>query len=284
MPPEFSVVIPTFGRPAFLEEAIASVLAQRCSDVECLVVDDASPQRLPDVADPRVRIIRRGVNGGPAAARNTGIDAATGRYVAFLDDDDVWLPSRLDAAMSAHHRAPVAVCWQATLGGATEGVQGRVLEGDVADTVLDALTPHLGATSVERGHVPKFDESYSTCEDVDWWMRVAADLSVATTPDVGLLYRVHDGPRRATGPAQRVEGARRLLDAHAAWFETHPRAKAFRLKRLGLTALQLGDRALARRCFSRSLLLRPDARTAWHAIRAFVPGGSKRSGEDLERV
>jgi glycosyltransferase involved in cell wall biosynthesis len=270
--PEFSVIVPTYGRPAFLADAIASVLAQTFDDFECIVVDDATPGGQTTVAtDPRVRLIERTANGGPAAARNTGIEAACGRYLAFLDDDDVWLPNRLAKARSAHERAPLVCCWQGTLGEPYDTVSGRLLEGDVADSVLDALTPHLGTTSVERTRAPRFDARYPAAEDVDWWLRAARELRVTTVPEVGFLYRSHAGPRAGTGSAERIVGMRRLLEEHASWFGTHPRAAAFRLKRMGLTALDAGDRRLARDCFARALRVQPEARTAWHLTRTFVP-------------
>jgi glycosyltransferase involved in cell wall biosynthesis len=270
MAPEFSVVIPTHGRPAFVDAAIRSVLAQTFTDFECIVVDDASPQapEVPD--DPRLRLIARPVNGGPAATRNTGIDAASGTFLAFLDDDDIWLPDRLLAAHDAHTRAPIAVCWQSTLGAPAPSAPGRVLEGNVADAILDDITPHLGATSIERARAPRFDERYDTCEDVDWWMRVAVDCPVTTIRSVGLAYRTHTGPRDRTGAERRVTGAQMLLREHAGWFASHPRAKAFRLKRLGLAALAVGDNKLARQSFVASLRLRPEPRTAWHALRALA--------------
>ena len=278
MTPEFSVVIPTYGRPQFVDAAIRSVLGQSVSDLECIVVDDASPEPVdlaPDglLDDPRLRLVRRDDNGGPAAARNTGIDAAVGKYVAFLDDDDLWLPDRLLDARRAHERAPVAVCWQSSLGDDTEALPaGRVLEGNVHDIILDAITPHLGATSILRSSAPKFDERYDTCEDVDWWLRVSRDLTVATAQSVGMAYRTHDTVRTRTGAPDRLTGARMLLDEHADWFRDHPRAKAFRLKRMGLTAQVVGDRGLALRCFASSFRLQPEPRTAWHALRT-LPGG-----------
>src|SRR5262249_42808758 len=161
---------------------------------------------------------------------NTGIEAATGTYLAFLDDDDVWLPDRLLAARDAHARAPVAVCRQSTLGAPAPSAPGRSLEGNVNDTILDDITPHLGATSIERALAPRFDERYDTCEDVDWWLRVTVDCPVTTIPAVGFAYRTHQGARDRTGTDRRVTGAQMLLREHADWFAAHPRAKAFRLK------------------------------------------------------
>jgi glycosyltransferase involved in cell wall biosynthesis len=267
----FSVVIPTHGRPAFVDAAVRSVLAQTLGDFECIVVDDASPQtpELPD--DSRIRLVVRPVNGGPAATRNTGIEAATGTYLAFLDDDDIWLPDRLLAARDAHARAPVAICWQSTLGAPAPTAPGRILEGNVNDTILDGITPHLGATSIERDRSPKFDERYDTSEDVDWWLRVTIDCPVTTIPAVGFAYRTHQGPRDRTGMDRRVAGAQMLLREHADWFAAHRRAKAFRLRRLGLAALGVGDRRLARRSFAASFRLHPEPRTAWHTMRTFAP-------------
>jgi teichuronic acid biosynthesis glycosyltransferase TuaG len=97
-----SVVIPAHDAAATLDEAIASVAAQTYPDWELLVVDDASTDSTPDVAmrfastDPRIRLVRRTARGGPARARNEGLLHARGRYVAFLDADDWWLPPKLE--------------------------------------------------------------------------------------------------------------------------------------------------------------------------------------------
>src|SRR4051812_10893238 len=127
--PMFSVIVPTYGRPAFLADALASVLGQTFDDFECIVVDDASPEPVSVPSDSRIRVVTRDANGGPPAARNTGIAVARGRYVAFLDDDDVWLPHRLADAAAAHDPAPGVVWWQGALGGGPAAAAGRGLGG-----------------------------------------------------------------------------------------------------------------------------------------------------------
>ena len=79
MTPLFSIVVPTYGRPEYLGECLASILQQTVEDFEVVVVDDASPDpvELP-VEDARLRLLRRDTNGGPAAARNTGMAVAAG--------------------------------------------------------------------------------------------------------------------------------------------------------------------------------------------------------------
>ncbi len=86
--PRVSVIIPTYGRPTLLLDAIASVLAQQVAGIEIIVVDDASPEPITVTGDHLRHSISE--NRGSAAARNLGVSAATGDILAFLDDDDQW--------------------------------------------------------------------------------------------------------------------------------------------------------------------------------------------------
>lgn len=100
-----SVVIPTRFRPELVVRAAASALAQTHPDVEVIVVIDGpdpdTAAALAAIADPRLRLLALPANGGAARARNRGIEAATGRWVAFLDDDDHWYPGKLAAQVAA---------------------------------------------------------------------------------------------------------------------------------------------------------------------------------------
>jgi glycosyltransferase involved in cell wall biosynthesis len=112
-PPAVSVLIPTFSRVRLLARAIESVCAQTFEDWELVVVDDGPSQEIAELVraepDPRVRLVRHAENRGVAAARNTGIAASSGRYVAFLDDDDIWLEAKLERqfAEAERHDHPV---------------------------------------------------------------------------------------------------------------------------------------------------------------------------------
>lgn len=104
--PYISVILPTHNRPVFLAEAIQSVREQSFQDWEILVVDDAStPAVTADWDDARIRVLRSDQGCGGAAAKNTGIEHARGELVAFLDDDDCYMPQYLERAieMLSHH-------------------------------------------------------------------------------------------------------------------------------------------------------------------------------------
>jgi glycosyltransferase involved in cell wall biosynthesis len=97
--PRVSVIIPAYNRAETITTAIRSVQAQSIGDWELLVVDDASTDNtvavVESILDPRIRLLRQTTNGGPSVARQTGVDAASGEFVALLDSDDEWLPEKL---------------------------------------------------------------------------------------------------------------------------------------------------------------------------------------------
>lgn len=264
--PIFTVIVPTYQRPELLAETVRSVLQQTVEDFECLVVDDASPQPAEVPDDPRVRLLRMSENRGEPAARNAGLAAARGRYVTFLDDDDLFTRDRLAIALEGLEQAPVALCWRRGLDGSS-GTPRR-LDGDVYDTILDEMTPQMGQVAIERAVAPSFDERFAALTDVEWWLRVATSTRVSTVTRVGLLYRMHDGPRNRNGLAERVRCSHLLLEEHADYFTSHPRAEAFRFKRIGLMNQRLGHHSAARAALGRSLRIRPEAATVVHLGRS----------------
>ncbi len=291
-------------------EAVASVVAQTVDDWECIVVDDGGGE-LPDehdpaaLGDPRVRVLRRDQPGGPAAARNAGIDAARGRIITFLDDDDRYRADRLEIAAAGltDPDVGVTICWTAWfapgdpigplpagIGEAVDqslaadhsvagssvrdrardetGWSGRMLDGDISDVVLDTTTPHLGGTAVRADQIQHFDERYHAVEDVEWWLRTAAVSKVATVAEIGCELRRHPGARlNGTDIAGRLDASHDLLVEHADWFARHPRAEAFRLARMGQLSLSVGDRSNARHLLFQSLRRRPSALAAKSLLR-----------------
>jgi glycosyltransferase involved in cell wall biosynthesis len=92
--PKVSVILPTFNRARFLPDALESIFVQGVRNVQVVVVDDGSTddtERIVAAYGERVQYVRQ-ENGGPAAARNTGLRFAEGRFISFLDSDDVWMP------------------------------------------------------------------------------------------------------------------------------------------------------------------------------------------------
>jgi len=113
-PPAFSVILPVYNRAAMVKTALATLSWQDCLSWECLAVDDGSTDDSLGVLleaaqrEPRLKVLANERNLGMNASRNRAIEAATGRFVTFLDSDDLWLPGRLSAFLALAKRAPDA--------------------------------------------------------------------------------------------------------------------------------------------------------------------------------
>lgn len=268
-----SVVITTYDRPRLLAEAVASALAATdpAAGDEVLVVDDCSPEPLDPAALGGARIVRRSTNGGSAAARNTGIDAAAGEWIAFLDDDDMYLPERL-ALVRPHLVDGIDV-----VVGHVRGDDGRRgpryghLRGRPGVRALEHLMPSMAAITARRSAAPRFDESLRCCEDVAWWIAVASHLEVAVIDDVVAVVRAHDGPRHRKGAADRAAARRALLLAHHDLLDGSRRARSFQWRRVAAYAHRAGDVGDERDALLRSLAARPSAGAAKALVRSLLP-------------
>jgi len=204
-----SVIIPTYNYDRFLREAIDSVLAQTYPALEIIVVDDGStddtPRILAEYGD-RIRVIRQ-ENLGASAARNTGIAAARGEWVAFLDSDDLWRPRKLEcdaARIAADPDLGMVHCGaeQFDNTGKTLFVFLGGLEGWVAPDLLrldreviaapgSGLTVRKTAAEEVGGYDPRLEAS----EDWDFCYRVACRYRAGFIPEVLARYRLHGSGR-----------------------------------------------------------------------------------------
>lgn len=216
-----SVVIPTYNEAGVLQRSIDSVLDQTYEDIELLVVDDGSTDETAAVVrsydDDRISYLAHGTNRGASTARNTGIEAATGEYIAFLDADDEWYPRKLEhqvAELSARPASWVAVYCGVELVSAdeeglldewlprswtrldeTEGAEGG--KGLIKDVLLDRLHTSAGSTLLVRREVVEaidgFDESFDRFQDSEFLIRVLRQGQLAYVDET--LVARHDTGR-----------------------------------------------------------------------------------------
>ncbi|MDH3444277.1 MAG: glycosyltransferase family 2 protein [Deltaproteobacteria bacterium] len=200
MVPAVSVVIPTYNRWPMLQDAIASVLAQTFENYELIVVDDGSTDntlgelRLLGTSFQVIPQAHRGV----AAARNRGVKGARGRYLAFLDSDDLWVPRKLAvqvAFMDAH--PDVKICqteeiWIRRGARVNPKARHRKPSGDIFKPSLDLCLVSPSAVMLTRElylEVGGFDENLPVCEDYDLWLRVAVNHDVRLLPQALVVKR-----------------------------------------------------------------------------------------------
>jgi FkbM family methyltransferase len=251
--PRFSVILPVRDDP-LLNEAIESVLDQTETDFELIVVDDRSdpPVEIP-FDDPRITLRRHEQTKGPAAARNTGIRAASGRYLAFLDSDDLYRPDRLNTALEGHGMGPVVIA-RSSSNATLEGV--RTLPRP--ERLLSSTTPHLGTTSIELECAEPFDERYLACQDVEWWIRIIErGLPIVEVDSDPWIWRRGGHRRVLNSPSARLAFSYLLLQDHADFFSRHASARAFRWRRIAIMERQEGNFSMALLALGNAARARP---------------------------
>lgn len=207
--PLVSVVIPTHNRAALLREAVESVVAQTYANWELIVVDDGSTddtaRMLRSMVDDRLRVLTIAHCGNAAKVRNIAISAARGAYIAFQDDDDVWLPDKLDRQLAALRAHPNAVwCYS----------DAEFVDDDLRPIAVErpTWTPHEGwileplielqvgiplPTVIVAKHALDaaggFDEHLTRRHDFDLWLRIAEHFPATVVPAPLVKVRKHTG-------------------------------------------------------------------------------------------
>lgn len=224
--PLVSIIIPVFNRAHCIARALDSIAAQQFDSIEILIGDDASTDDTIAVArekSPGIRVASLDKNSGAAAARNAAVKLASGRFLAFLDSDDVWIPGKLRAQLDFLEKNPgVGVCAcgheLVRLDGGTKEFPGRN-PSDWTRSLAFAQSFHGASTPLIRREVwqetgPQ-DEGLRVLEDWDWMLRASrvTRLHVLAAP----LARIHEN--RPSDPDFTVLSTRRFLEKHAAAFQ-----------------------------------------------------------------
>lgn len=233
--PELTVVIPVRNGERFIEQAIRSVLAQLGDGDELLIVDDGSTDRTAALAvaigDARTRIIASEAK-GVSAARNLGLAAARGEYLAFLDHDDVWPPGRHQKLAQALRDNPVAGVAYGRIrvraeADATQPGRGARLDGQHLPTQMGASLFRTAAVRAVGG----FCEELRIGEDIDLHHRLTEAGVIAIRCECeALIYRMHGSNVTNDDAAVRqalIEVARRRLSrAQRARVQSHVEAQS----------------------------------------------------------
>ncbi len=201
VPIPVSVIIPTYNRVALVQEAVASVLAQTWQDFEVLVVDDGSTDHTVAALAPfagQVRVVRRPSRGGVSAARNRGIAAARGQWLAFLDSDDLWLPEKLSRQWAFLEAQPGLLLCQTEETWVRRGVRvnqplsHRKVGGDIFLPSLERCLVSPSAVLLHRRLIEEhggFDENLPAAEDYDLWLRLSWRYPVGLVPEALVIKR-----------------------------------------------------------------------------------------------
>ena len=196
--PLISVVIPVFNGAKYLEEALQSIENQENIDFEIIVIDDGSTDATAKIVEtwPRsVQYIYQS-NQGPAHARNVGIKAAKGNFIAFLDADDTWPSGKIATQIALLNQyLATELVWSKTKCVLEDGIlntQGKAYKIDPEPNFI----PFLGAALFRKTAFDKvglFDISLRFGEDIDWYNRACEmSINILKSDTLGLYYRMHN--------------------------------------------------------------------------------------------
>ncbi len=283
--PLVSVIIPTYNRREYVQEAIDSVLAQTYRDFEIIVIDDGSTDGTGEALTARygdqIRYIWQ-KNAGESAARNLGIDIARGQYVAFLDSDDLWLPNKLvKQIVVLRQNSQVGLVYSyvyqidregrrlpgAPLGESTADVQ-PVFENLVQSCIFAPGTVVARKDCLQQ--VEGFDLTIQYGEDWDLWLRLSLVTEFSAVREPLAEIRVHQGgqwrfPNLNTVDRMLDDHLRLLRRAFLLWGQDHARASflqrmavANEYDRAAWACFQLGENERASHFLSHAFDIDPD--------------------------
>lgn len=257
--PLVSVIITTFRRsPELVSRALKSVLAQTYPRIQVIVVED-SPEDYPEREDvhqtvqslcPQVIFLSTGGNHGAPVARNMGIRVSEGEYIAFLDDDDEWLPNKIADQMTCFVSEEIALSFgQFMIVEEAERFQYPGVKewhfGSVYEPLLK--TNFIGTTSVPLMRkscveaIAGFDEEMQSAQDYDLYLRLAQKYKIGYTRNVCAIYHMHEGTRISTDMQAKIQGHERLVRKYAADLECSPAAWASQYRILSMLYRSNGE-------------------------------------------
>ena len=282
--PKVSVIIPTCNRPDLLPRAIKSVLSQIYQDFEIIVVDDGDKRSAENVVrqfkDNRIKYIKHVERKGGAAARNTGIKAAQGEFIAFLDDDDEWLPKKLEIQMGQFENTPndVGFCFSAVRNVYDKKEEdSRVKDGidDCRELALRRLKGFLTVTLIIKRYVfdevGMFDERLPSHQEPDLMIRVSKKFRGLGINKPLVRVSMSCSYEHVGGSIKRrIAGREIILSKYADEYEKRPEVLAYHYFQLGLWYRDDGQKNKAKEYFKKAWKESFRLRYFYHYLSAFI--------------
>jgi len=278
MDKKISIVITTYKRnPQVVSRAVQSVMKQTYQNTEIIVVDDSPPDytervnvesAINQIEDDRIRYIQHEKNKGACAARNTGLHAANGTYIAFLDDDDEWLEYKLEAQLKEFKNNKIALVYcnaqkVYVSQQRTEPIKDMMVgyTGQVFDRLI--RSNFIGSTSfplLDREklcEIGGFDVDMPAFQDWDVWLRLMRHYEAGFTSKVCVNYYVHPGERISTNTQKRVAAMERIMKKYNEVLQNDKGIKIRMLNYYKTLLIYNGDLRKAWSCYKSILKLQP---------------------------
>lgn len=275
--PLVSVIITTYRREvSYVRESLESALDQTYPNIEVIVVDDnggddkhsAAIRRLCDEYE-GVACVSNDINMGAQYSRNAGIMASSGKYIAFLDDDDLWAPEKTEVQMALFADPEVGMVYcdgYSFVDGDKENLEvfreASLFDQPISHE-LELFNDYIGSTSqaiVRRecfSAVGLFDPDMPARQDYEMWLRISRRYKIVGSPQKLLYYRIHLGERISTNWEKCHESYELILEKYGRSYNRNKYAKAKLVLRLFATAKNMGRSSDAMRYFFKAFFASP---------------------------
>lgn len=222
-----SVIIPTHNRANLLKRAIQSVREQTFKDLEIIIIDDASNDVTKNILqhfitlDKRIKVISNDKSQGGSKSRNIGINASRGEWIAFLDDDDIWLPQKIELQLNMLSYHPNAVaCSSAYIVNYPFKIKKNIftpsqisLENLLKSNTLGGASVCICSASVVK-QMGGFDETLKSAQDWDLWVRLRLIGEIVSIKKPLVQYQVHFNYRISNDMSAKYDGSRMFYLKH----------------------------------------------------------------------
>lgn len=265
-----SVILPTYNRACLLGRAMKSILAQTYSNLELLIIDDASTDNTESVVkgfqDNRVRYIRHMRRQGGAAARNTGINASSGELIAFQDSDDEWLLEKLEKQVGKLQRNSsigVVFCgfakWNGKVTAYVPQKSINIIDGDISSQILKGNFVGTPTMLIRREVLKRsglFDRNLPRLQDWELVIRLAGICRFCFINEpLVMVYETHE--RISNNQQALVIAMEYILSKHNDKFLLHHSAMSDNLYKLGILFSEKGDIQHSRSSLTQSIKMNP---------------------------
>jgi len=254
-----SAIITTYKRkPEMVKRAIDSILSQTYIDFEVIVVDDSPSDyvmrsdvkgMVESVEHDRITYIQHQKNKGGCAARNTGIEYSKGEYIAFLDDDDIWFPRKLEMQLNGftHSEIGMVYCNYNVINNSTNKVtvtnNNYLSSGNIIEKLL--INNTLGIFPMVRKSCFKscgmFDITLQSSQDLDMWLRIFEKYSASYVDEVLASCYIHDGEQISTNPQKKLQASIIVNKRYESLLKDNPKLHGTRTLQLALFHSMNGD-------------------------------------------
>ncbi|XOB40746.1 MAG: glycosyltransferase family 2 protein [Candidatus Nealsonbacteria bacterium] len=265
---KISVIIPSYNSGKFLNGAIESVVKQTYKNLEIIINDgstDNTEEVLKGFNNKRIKYIRLKENsGGSAVPRNAGLKATKGKYIAFLDSDDEWLPEKLEKQLDLFKKSVFGkqlgfVACHAIIIKDDKRFIHKIpnYRGNIIEEILSSCFVFSASSVLLKREViisERFDKNFKFAPDWDTWIRIAREYDFDFVSEPLFKYYIHKNNfMRSLKGLSKVRGLKYILEKYQEVYKKHPRVHSVRLRDLGTAYLLNGDLKTARKSFIRAI-------------------------------